>query len=118
MPALGVWKGRMSDTDKSDKSTLRGLGGRLASLLKQWLVAPLIAGVIGTLVIGRVINTIIQPKNYKNYFIGDLKQDSATKIWSGLYRKEDDKLAVMDGVPIVLMQVNDFGDERTAERIS
>jgi branched-chain amino acid transport system substrate-binding protein len=97
-----------------------------ASLLHKWLVTPLIAGLIGTVILGRIVNGIIKPHSYYVYFVGPFDEkldktspadDPVLNIWTALEAGAQ-PLESLDDVPIKLVRKNDFGDERTAERIS
>ena len=115
----------MPDINESKNNLLTKAGKYSASLLKQWFVKPLIGMLLGTLILGRIVNSVTRPQSYSVYFVGPFNDDKASskdadptnQIWMAL-ENNDPSLGSLDDVPVVLHRRNDFGDDKTAERIS
>jgi branched-chain amino acid transport system substrate-binding protein len=85
--------------------------------VKQFLFRPLIAALIGAMIIGRLVTGVIGPDQYKVYLVGpfDRQSDAAGEMWKKLASSPVGKL---DGVQVSFDKENDHGDETTAIRIA
>lgn len=89
--------------------------------LKKWFLFPLIGSLIGTLLISRIIDRIIQPDAYRVYIIGNF-QTAAGDISSQIrdeFVGQSHKLGQLDGVDLIIDdEQNDYGDPERARRIA
>ena len=87
---------------------------RIFSILKTWLVLPLLTALVSAVVIGRVVNLLLGPNAYKVYLIGHLSDPEA----AGIAEVFSGELPKIDGVSVETKQLDDAGAPDTAERIS
>jgi ABC-type branched-subunit amino acid transport system substrate-binding protein len=89
-------------------------GRRIVSILRKWIVLPLLGALISAVVIGRVVDQLLGPSSYKVYLIGHLSESETAGIASAF----SGELPKINGVPVEIKQLDDSGDPDTAERIS
>lgn len=76
----------------------------------------MISTILGTMVIGRLIDWWVKPESYKVYLVGDFDNDDVRKIWKGF---DQQGALELDGITIRLQKVDGKGTNTTvAERIS
>ncbi len=128
---IGLSRCEVSPMAHSSKSQHLPFLTSTITILRKWLVFPLIGGLLGAMLIGRIVDWVVGPKVYKVYVVGNFQADvlrntasdplspastAADDIWAAL-----DALGSpgkLDGVPIEFARVPDSGDPVNAERIS
>lgn len=87
----------------------------LVRMLTKFLVVPLIGALFSAMVIGRVANTLIGPKNYYVYIIGDKHDRSVENMLEAAAQEKFTPLADTD---VIAETRDDFGDPEQAKTIA
>ncbi len=106
---------------KEDSSKAEGraklAATRLWTLVKKWIVLPIVGVLIGAIVIGRVSELVLGVKTYRVYFAGSLEEETVRQIGNALFAKGA-RLHDLNGVQVELQKVDDMGDPVNAQRIA
>jgi len=108
----------MSNQDPPREKTIVQMLRLFWSVVKKWVVLPIIATLLGAMLIGRVSDWILGPKAYKIYLVGgrDLslgETDPVEQIWKG-FKEDAGKLGEINGVPVAVDTIDDLGDPNNA----
>ena len=68
----------------------------------RWIGVPLISAILGTAVIGRLIDAYVRPESYKVYVVGDFANDDVNRIWKGINQGDLE----IDGIKVRLQKFN------------
>jgi ABC-type branched-subunit amino acid transport system substrate-binding protein len=87
----------------------------LIQILKSWVLIPILASLVGTILITRAVANVIGPSSYTIYVVGDFGRPAAERIYQ-VFRHE--QLPRFDDVPLRVTRMDDHGDPADAARIA
>lgn len=115
----------MANEDQQENKQRPAWTSKALTILRKWVLLPLVGALISVMLIGRVVDWVIGPKAYKVYVVGNFEGADATQnpnpstadsIWAGI--SGQGSLSDINGVPIKFEKWDDAGDPVDAQRIS
>jgi ABC-type branched-subunit amino acid transport system substrate-binding protein len=87
----------------------------LFQILKSWVLIPILASLVGTILITRAVANVIGPSSYTIYVVGDFGRSASERIFQ-VFRHEH--LPRFGDVPLRVTRMDDHGDPADAARIA
>jgi len=110
--------GRAQAPPSVHSSLLRRLLHKIPQLGYRWILAPLIAGIIGALIINHIVQGFVGPQDYIVYFIGPFSDVPSLQGFAEAFKGADQTTHALNGVKIRFEMLDDHGDPTDAQRIA
>jgi ABC-type branched-subunit amino acid transport system substrate-binding protein len=91
---------------------------RIYSLLLSWFLVPLLATLIGAMLVSRIAGRLMAPTSYKIYVVGNMDRSVAAQKIAEAFNPENCHLPTFGGVPVEVLRRNDQGDRSQAQLLA
>jgi hypothetical protein len=87
----------------------------LFQILKSWVLIPILASLVGTILVTRAVANVMGPSSYTIYVVGDFGRSASERIYQ-VFRHEH--LPRFGDLPLRVTRMDDHGDPADAARIA